>query len=291
MTLSEIELDEEFRSEYGFFSKDGEEYVITRPDTPKPWVNVISNGDHGLIVSQTGGGYSWRTHATFNRLTRWEQDMVRDEWGKYIYIRDSDKGDWWSLTWKPVCRPPERYECRHGLGYTSISSLNDGIESSVTLFIPPDESLEIWLVKLRNLSGRHRQLSLFSYFEWLLGVAPDWHREFHRLFIETRFDAALGAIMATKRLWELPGTKGERWNSPWDYIAFHSASPSPSGFETDKEAFLGMYRSMQSPRAVVQGHSPQIEGRWGDHIGSLRVDVSLAPGEEKAVIFTLGAVE
>ena len=285
-----------FANGFGYFVDKGDEYVITRPDTPKPWVNVISNGDYGLIISQTGGGYSWRTHAKFNRLTRWKQDLVKDEWGKYIYLRDNDVGDFWSLTWKPVCRPPKRYECRHGLGYTTISSLNAGIESTVTLFVPLDEPLEVWYVRLHNRSDRPRHLSLFSYFEWLLGVAPDWHREFHRLFIETRFDAALGAILASKRLWELPGRElpsasGGRWNRSWDYIAFHAASPPPSGFECNKEAFLGMYGSLQSPRAVLQGHSLQMDGPWGDPIGSLRVDVSLAPGEEKAIIFTLGAVE
>ncbi|RLC72576.1 MAG: glycosyl transferase family 36, partial [Chloroflexi bacterium] len=133
-----------FQTNYGYFGDNGKEYVITRPDTPKPWVNVICNGDYGLIISQTGGGYSWRTHAKFNRLTRWEQDLVKDEWGKYLYLRDNDTGDYWSLTWKPVCRPPERYECRHGLGYTTISSLNAGIESTVTFFVPLDEPLEVW---------------------------------------------------------------------------------------------------------------------------------------------------
>ncbi|OPX37954.1 MAG: hypothetical protein B1H11_05200 [Desulfobacteraceae bacterium 4484_190.1] len=234
-----------FANGFGYFVDKGDEYVITRPDTPKPWVNVISNGDYGLIISQTGGGYSWRTHAKFNRLTRWKQDLVKDEWGKYIYLRDNDVGDFWSLTWKPVCRPPKRYECRHGLGYTTISSLNAGIESTVTLFVPLDEPLEVWYVRLHNRSDRPRHLSLFS----------------------------------------------TQWNRSWNYIAFHAASPSPAGFECDKEAFLGMYGSVQYPRAVVRGQSPQREGRWGDPIGSLRVDVSLAPGEEKAIIFTLGAVE
>ena len=67
----------------GGFSADGREYVITRPDTPKPWVNVICPGDYGAVISQAGSGYSWKSHATYNRLTRWEQDLVRDEWGKY----------------------------------------------------------------------------------------------------------------------------------------------------------------------------------------------------------------
>jgi cellobiose phosphorylase len=94
-----------YRTKYGEFSADGTEYVIRTPRTPRPWVNVISNGDYGLVVSQTGGGYSWRTHAQLNRLTRWEQDLIRDDWGKYLYIRD-ERGDVWSAGWKPVCAEP-----------------------------------------------------------------------------------------------------------------------------------------------------------------------------------------
>ncbi len=166
----------------------------------------------------------------------------------------------------------------------------------MTLFVPLGEPLEVWLVKLRNLSDRPRDLSLLSYFEWLLGVAPDWHREFHRTFIETRFHATLGAILAYKHLWEVSGRElssvnGGHWNRSWNYIAFHAVSPSPAGFECEKEAFLGMYGSVQSPLAVAQGRTSQIDGRWGDPVGSLRVDISLAPGEEKAIIFTLGVVE
>ena len=78
-----------FKSEYGYFSEDGREYVITRPDTPKPWVNVISNGDYGFVVSQAGGGYCWRSHASLNRITRWNQDLVRGADGRSAVWRES----------------------------------------------------------------------------------------------------------------------------------------------------------------------------------------------------------
>jgi cellobiose phosphorylase len=104
-----------FKTKYGHFSSDGKEYVITTPRTPRPWINVISNGCHGLTFSQTGSGYSWREHAQLNRLTRWDQDLIKDEWGKYIYLKD-EKGNIWSAGWKPVCSEPDEYECRHGIG-------------------------------------------------------------------------------------------------------------------------------------------------------------------------------
>jgi len=80
-----------FVNPYGYFSEDGREYVITNPLTPKPWGNVISNGDYGMLVSQTGSGFSWRGNAGQNRLTRSFQDLVKDNWGKYFYIRDLER--------------------------------------------------------------------------------------------------------------------------------------------------------------------------------------------------------
>ena len=87
---------------FGSYSDDGSEYIITNPNTPMPWVNVISNGDYGLVVSQAGSGYSWRAHASLNRINRWEQDLIRDRWGKYIYLRDRDTGEFWSPTYQPA---------------------------------------------------------------------------------------------------------------------------------------------------------------------------------------------
>ncbi|MEX0601840.1 MAG: glycosyl transferase family 36, partial [Bacteroidota bacterium] len=139
-----------FKNTYGHFDTKRNEYVITNPKTPRPWVNVISNGDYGIVVSQTGSGYSWRTHAQVNRLTRWEQDIIKDEWGKYVYIRDSHSRKIWSAGWKPVCAKPDRYTCRHGIGYTVIESLNEGIETGLLMFVPPDEPVEIWNLTLRN---------------------------------------------------------------------------------------------------------------------------------------------
>ena len=118
-----------FPTAYGHFSADGTEYVITRPDTPKPWVNVICPGDYGTVITQGGSGYSWKTHATLNRVNRWEQDLVRDDWGKYLYCRDRADKAFWSLAWQPVKRTPAAYECRHGVGYSVITSRNRGIES------------------------------------------------------------------------------------------------------------------------------------------------------------------
>lgn len=276
----------QFETQYGHFSDDGREYVIVDPETPMPWINVLSNGDYGTTISQAGSGYSWRTHASLNRITRWEQDLIRDEWGKYLYIRDVESGEFWSPTFQPCGRQLQSYRVRHGMGYTVFESAYRDVSSTLTLFVPMDDPCEIWLLQLQNRGERSRSLHLFTYFEWLLGAAPDWHREFHRTFIETRYDPAAGMLMADKVLWELPGTHG--WNQSWPYVAFHACSQRPIAFESDKRAFLGRHGSLAAPLAVRRGYCSGSQGRGGDPIGSLQVDVVLAPGEATEVVFVLG---
>ncbi len=275
---------------YGYFSDDGKEFIITTPKTPRPWVNVISNGDYGLVISQTGSGYSWRTHAQLNRITRWEQDLIRDNWGKYIYIRDNANGKFWSASFKPVCREPEHYLCKHGLGYTTIESLNEGILSKLTVFIPFGEPVEIWKLNLVNKSNMKRYISVFTYLEWCLGVAPDWHREFHKSFIETNFNEELNTIFAQKRLWDIPSDRGH-WNTSWNYVAFHSVNLPIASFDCDKESFIGMYNDFGNPNAVVIGRCENKYGNSYDAIASLNIDIEIDPDDEKTVIFTLGAAD
>lgn len=278
-----------FATEYGYFADSGDEHIITRHDTPMPWVNVISNGDYGMVVSQLGSGYSWRTHAGMNRLTRWEQDLVRDRWGKYLYLRDAETGEFWSPTWHPCPDKLTAYRVRHGWGYSVFEGEYGHVASELTQFVPMGDPCEVWLLRLHNKGTTPRRLQIFSYLEWLLGTAPDWHREFRRLFIETRYAPAHGALLATSVMWDIPGRGNTHWNSDWDYVAFHSASLMPSGFDGDKRAFLGIYRDLDAPRAVVEGRSHATQGRWGDAIASLQAMVDIAAGETVEVAFVLGA--
>lgn len=242
------------------------------------------------MLSQTGSGYSWRTHASLNRITRWSQDLVRDDWGKYLYIRDVDSGAFWSAGWHPAGRDLEAYQVRHGFGYSIIEWQRETLRGSLTTFVPLDDPCEVWLLRLENQGDRPRRLQLFTYLEWLLGASPDWHREFHHLFIETRYDEVHHAMLATKVLWELPGEKGPHLNRNWPYVAFHSASISPSGYDGDKAAFLGRNGRLAMPCALRNGRSFNTSGRGMDAIASLQVPLEIAPGEAVEVVFTLGVV-
>ncbi|MDP2364316.1 MAG: glycosyl transferase family 36, partial [Ignavibacteria bacterium] len=195
---------EKFSTKYGHFSSDGNEYIITNFRTPKPWVNVISNGKYGLVISQTGGGFSWDTHSEFNRLNRWHQDLVQDNWGKYFYVKDNLTGDVWSPTWMPAKTELDFYQVVYGFGYAKFTSEYKGIKITLTVFVPVDENLEVWNFNIENKTSQKKSLSIFSYFEWCLGSSADHHREFHKTFLETHFDSSLNCMTATKRLWEIP---------------------------------------------------------------------------------------
>ncbi len=277
-----------FESACGYFTEDGKEYVITRPDTPRPWVNVISNGDYGLIVSQTGSGFSWKENSNLSRITRWEQDLIKDSWGKDLYLRDRDTGEFWSGTWKPCMNPVDLFEVRHGLGYTVLTSRYQKIRTEKTVFVDVKDPVEVWLVRLTNEDSRPRRLSVFSSFEWCLGNAADTHREFQKTFIETQIDEKNHVLYGYKRPALVPGHISTGLSeSPLE--AFHAAHPAPTAYEGDKEAFFGRYGGNSAPAAVKKGRLSNTQGKWCDSIASLEVDVDLKAGETKEVIFLLGA--
>ncbi len=284
-------MQKKYESRYGYFTENGREYVINTPFTPRPWGNIISNGDYSLMISQTGSGYSWRGNAGQNRITRSFQDLVKDNWGKYLYIRDLQRGIYWSAAYKPVMREYQRYEVAHGVGYSRFTHQVADIESVLTVFVAPDAPLEYFQITLKNLSHERRELDITSYAEWLLGFSPDEHREFHKLFIETAADEARRAVFATKCLWGFADERGRHNNVDWPYTAFMAVSEPLKSFDCDKESFIGLYCNDDRPAAMQQPQLARHQGRFGDAIAALQVSVNLQPGEAKTVVFTLGAAE
>jgi cellobiose phosphorylase len=277
-----------FSTKYGHFSNDGNEYIITNFKTPKPWVNVISNGKYGLVISQTGGGFSWDTHSEFNRLNRWHQDLVLDNWGKYFYIKDNQTGDVWSPTWMPVKTELDSYQVVYGFGYSKFISEYKGIKITLTVFIPVDENIEIWNFSIDNLTTQKKSLSIYSYFEWCLGSSADFHREFHKTFLETHFDSQLNCMTATKRLWEIPlGDRGH-WNIEYPYLGFISCSKKITDYDGDKDTFIGQYGSLQKPAGLSENSLSKKLGKWNDSIATIKTQVELKPNSSSNVNFFIG---
>ncbi len=279
------------KNKYGYFNDEKNEYIITNPRTPKPWINVISNSDYSLMVSQTGGGCSWRGNAGQNRLTRLYQDIIKDNYGKYFYIRDLDAGDLWSITYQPMQVPYQEFEVRHGIGYSILKYKAHDVLSEMKLFVVPNQPLEIIEIKVTNQSNKTKKLDLTSYFEWEAGIHPDEHREFHKLFMETSYDESLRAIKLKKYNWGFGDRNGLQNNADWDFVGFHAISEPVKSFNTDKEQFIGMYNSERNPSGLEQPKLSNSFGRFGDPTGSLQTEFVLKPNESKTIVYTIGVTK
>ena len=293
-----------FETKYGYFSSDGKEYIIKCFDTPKPWVNVIANERYGLILSQAGGGFSWIDHSTLSVLTRWDMDLVRDNWGKWIYITDEETGDIWSATPQPTMAPVEDYSCTHGIGYSIIRQKANKIESELTITVPPIEenansltsTMEIWRIKFKNTSSQKRKLGVCSHFMWCLGAAPDVKREFHHLFIDTKWDSETGILTATKNIWDIPNPKLGHNNTDYPYTGFHTMWIAGKGKPEnlialgDHAQFVGRNGDWKNPSWLnLKEKTSGGFGKHTDSIAALFTTIELNPDEEIEVVFALGA--
>ena len=275
-------------NQYGHFNKNGKEYIITNPRTPKPWINVVSNGDYSFMVSQTGGGCSWRGNAGQNRLTRLYQDLIKDQFGKFFYLRNLDTLNFWSLSYQPVQHPYEFFEVVHGIGYSIFKYQVEGIYSEMKMFVVPNQPLELFEITITNRGENTKRLDLTSYFEWEAGIHPDEHREFHKLFMDSSYDETLKAIKLKKYMWGFGDQYGLQNNVDWDFVGFHAVSEPVKSFNADKETFIGMYNSEKEPLAMTKPALANSIGRFGDPSASLQTEFTLAPGETKTIVYSLG---
>ncbi len=276
---------------YGHFLADGSEFRITDPRTPRPWVNIIANPRMGLAVSQSGSGFTWVDNSQLAVITRWQQDLARDSSGKFLYVRDADSGEVWSLSPAPVWAKYDRYACHHGLGYSTFVTEFAGIRAKWTLFCHASETVELWRVELENLSDRSRRLELCAFLEWCCGVAPSPRREFHKLFIETEFDPRRGAIFARNRMWEMPSKRYGHWNTDFPYASALACTEPVFSAQGDKAAFLGRYGDFRSPEALQQDVWQPAFGRHEDAIAALRSVVELRRGQRRRLGYALAVGE
>jgi len=263
---------------YGFFDDDRREYVITRPDTPVPWINYLGTDGHFGIVSNTAGGYSWHRDARLRRLTRYRYNNVPgDSGGRYLYLRDDATGEYWSPSWQPTRTPLDSYECRHGLSYTTIRSAKAGIAAKTVYFIPRGESVEVWRLAVTNDRETTAEISVFSSVEFALWDAQDDTTNYQRNYSTGEVEVVDGVIYHKTE-----------YRERRDHFAYFACSEPLAGFETQREEFLGPYRGFHEPAGVERGQlGNSIAHGWSPH-GAQHVRLTLAPGETREVIFLLG---
>lgn len=264
---------------FGYFDDQRREYVITNPRTPWPWINYLGNEDFFSLISNTAGGYSFYKDAKFRRITRYRYNNVpMDNGGRYFYINDG--GTVWSPGWKPCKTQLDRYECRHGMSYTTIAGEKNGIEAEVLFFVPLKTWAEVQKVKLTNKSTETKRFKLFSFAEWCLWNAATDMENFQRNFSTGEVEIE-DSVIYHKTEYK------ERRN----HYAYYSVNAPIQGFDTDRESFIGLYNEFRDPQAVMAGKPSNSVAHGWSPIASHYLEIELKPGETKELIFVLGYVE
>ncbi len=282
---------------YGYFDDKNKEFVITRPDTPTPWINYLGCDEYCALMSNTAGGYSFHRDPKDKRITRFRYNNIPvDRPGRYIYLRDQSTEEYWSAMWQPVIKPlpPRRcdlkshlrgvyrYECRHGLGYTIIKSKYRDIATQTTYFVPLGENLEFWALKIRNDSKKARRIKIFTYLEFCL-----WHAEMDM----TDFQYTLNIASAVNEGNIIFHQTGYAPKSGRLGLAYFGCNKKISGYDCDRETFIGQYHSESHPIAVEKGKSFNSIASGGNPIASVSLTVTLGKGESRDIVFVLGVAQ
>lgn len=261
--------------QYGHFDNERREYVIDRVDVPVSWTNYLGVEDLCAVVNHTAGGYLFYKSPEYHRITRFRPNGApMDRPGHYVYLRDDDTGEFWSLSWQPCGGDLADYACRHGLSYSVYECARSGVDASQTLFIPRGENVELWDVKLTNRSNTKRNLTLYSYAEF----------SFHQIPIDNQnFQMSLYCA----------GSGYE--DGIIDYHLFYehahqymAASFTPDGFDCLRDTFLGPYRTETNPLAVERGECFGSFEKGNNHCAVLQKKLTLAPGESARLVWMLG---
>ncbi len=268
------------KNKYGYFSKDGREFVITDPKTPRPWFNYMWNENYAGLISHTGGGFSYLETPRDNRLTRMRYNCLPwDRPGRYVIVKDVDSGKYWSLSWAPtIDKKYDKYECRHGQGYTAIITEKNKIRGEITYFVPNDVDGEIWKVKLTNLSNKKRKLEIYSFTELLMGNALNdiINQPNDKHFTDIKFDKKNETLVCTRRYWVLnKKVTVAQPNIDWKYNLLFATTLPVSGFDGSLDNFIGKWRSESNPICVETGKMTNTEITAGDPVAALQSRITL----------------
>lgn len=264
---------------FGYFDDARQEYVITSPTTPLPWINYLGCENFFSLISNTCGGYSFYKDAKLLRLTRYRYNNIpTDTNGRYYYIKDGDTI--WNPGWQPVQTELDSYSCRHGLGYSVFTSTKNELTAELTAFVPLNNNCEINRLTLKNTSNQAKDISLFSYIEFCLWNAVDDMTNFQRNFSIGEVEIEGSAIYHKTEY-------RERRN----HYAVYAVNTAIDGYDTDRDSFLGAYRGVNRPIVVEQGKSTNSKASGWAPIGSHNINVTLQPGEEMSYVFVLGYLE
>jgi cellobiose phosphorylase len=268
--------DLSFSNGLGGFTPDGREYVITTAQgqcTPLPWVNVLANPNFGTVVSESGLAYTFGENAHEFRLTPWGNDPVADCRGEAFYLRDEERGHFWSPSPQP-CQGSTPYVTRHGFGYSVFEHTERGIRSELWVYVALDAAVKFAVLKVKNESDRSRRLSATGYVEWVLGDL----RSKTAMHVVTEIDPESGALFARN---PYSTEFGER-------TAFFGLDQGNRTVSGDRTEFLGRNGTLKAPAALLRARLSNRVGAALDPCGAIQAGFDLEAGQELEMVFTLG---
>ena len=266
--------------QYGHFDDALREYVIDTPTTPLPWINYLGSEDFFALVSNTAGGYCFYKDARLRRITRYRYNgSPLDADGFHVYVR-TEEGSLWNPGWQPAQTPLDFYRCRHGLGYTVLSGKKNGIHMEQAMLVPREDNCLLLKLTVRNETAAEQRLTLFPYVEFCLWDAMDDSSNFQRNFSTGEVEIEPNALYHKTE-----------YRERRDHYAFLWSDKPYDGFDTARDAFLGVYGSPARPQAVLEGHCTGSRAHGWAPVGAMEFNVALAPGEEKQLVLGLGYIE
>lgn len=264
--------------QYGHFDNEKREYVIDRVDIPTSWTNYLGVQDMCVVVNHTAGGYMFYKTPEYHRVTRFRGNSIpMDRPGHYVYIRDNDSKDYWSISWQPVAKSLEeaKYTCRHGMSYSVYECDYSRIKAAQTLSVPLNDKVELWDVTVKNEDDKPRNLSLFSYCEF----------SFHHINIDNQnFQMSMYCAGSS---YEDGIIEHDLFYEEFGFQYFAS-SFEPDGYDCLRDKFIGLYHTEDNPEAVERGQCSGSYELGNNHCGSLQKNIVLQPGEEVRLVFMLG---
>ena len=263
---------------FGHFDMDKKEYVIDRVDLPVSWTNYLGVGRMCAVLNHTAGGYIFYDSPEYHRITRFRGNSVpMDRPGHYVYLRDDENGDYWSISWQPVGKPLDqaKYTCRHGMSYSVYECEYRGIRASQRMSVAVDDPVELWDVRIRNEDQKPRRISVFSYLEFSFHQIEMDNKNYQMSLYAAGSSYADGII------------EYDLFYEEFGY-QFFASDFEPDSFDCVRDRFIGPYRTESNPLGVEKGSLSGSSELGGNHCGALHRKTVLAPGEEIRLIFMLG---
>ena len=279
---------------YGYFDESKKEYVITRPDTPAPWVNYLGSPEYGAIVSNNAGGYSFAKSGANGRLLRYVFNQF-DEPGRYIYIRDNGSKDYWSASWQPVGKDLNEYksECHHGTAYTKMMADYSGIHSEVRYYVPLNKTYEVWNLSVTNNSDKARSLNITGYAEFTNNSNYEQDQvnlQYSQYITKTVFVENRVRQMIHANLDRIEDGKEIDNKDVVNRFIGLAGAPVDS-WCGDRGEFLGEYHRYGNPVGVESGKLNNHGNYNENSCGAITTVLELAPGETKTIAFLVGMID